>query len=261
MCSVSPAGAADPLPGGELPLPLCADAPVPVAFSSGVLLLLDKPEGKSSFWLVRRLRGITGVRTIGHGGTLDPFATGLMVMLVGKPATRLQDRVTTGDKGYRALLRLGAVSDSHDRTGTVIPTHDSTDPPFDDGRLHQALDRQRGPLLQIPPMHSAIHHQGKRLYELARRGEQVERAPRAVTVHRLEVLSWQWPWLELEILCSKGTYIRSLARDLGEDLGCGALVQDLRRTRSGPYRLEQALDLETVTRLAGTVGDGSGGGQ
>jgi tRNA pseudouridine55 synthase len=237
--------------------PLTADVPCPVDFAAGVLVLLDKPEGKSSFWLVRQLRGITGVRTIGHGGTLDPFATGLMALLVGKAATRLQDQVMVGDKGYRALLRLGQTSDSHDRTGTLTVHSDSPQPPFDDQRLDQVLDGLRGPQQQVPPMHSAIQVGGQRLYTLARRGQVIERQARSVCIHRLVVLRWQWPWLELEILCSKGTYIRSLARDLGEQLGCGALVHELRRTASGPYRLEQALDLETVRRLAGPRGEQS----
>jgi tRNA pseudouridine55 synthase len=231
--------------------PLRADAAVPVDFAAGVLVLLDKPEGRSSFWLVRQLRRITGVRTIGHGGTLDPFATGLMALLVGKPATRLQDQVTVGDKGYRAVFRLGRISDSHDRTGCITDTCGDAAPPFDDAGLHEALERFRGPLQQVPPMHSAIRIDGQRLYKLARKGEVVERAPRAVTVHSLDIIAWNWPLLELQILCSKGTYIRSLARDLGEVLGCGAVVEELRRTSSGPYHLDQALDLDTVARLAG----------
>jgi tRNA pseudouridine55 synthase len=237
--------------------PLRAEAAVPVDFAAGVLVLLDKPEGRSSFWLVRQLRRITGVRTIGHGGTLDPFATGLMALLVGKPATRLQDQVTVGDKGYRAVFRFGQTSDSHDRTGCITDTCTAVTPPFEDAVLHEALSRFRGPLQQVPPMHSAIQIDGQRLYKLARKGEVVERAPRAVTVHSLEIIGWNWPLLELQILCSKGTYIRSLARDLGELLGCGALVQELRRTSSGPYHLDQALDLDTVTRLAGGTGEPS----
>ncbi|MCA9783542.1 MAG: tRNA pseudouridine(55) synthase TruB [Calditrichaeota bacterium] len=251
MESVTPAPS--PSSPGVLPelLPLQANASAPVDFSAGALVLLDKPEGKSSFWLVRQLRRITGVRTIGHGGTLDPFATGLMVLLVGKSATRQQDRVMHGDKGYRALLRLGVTSDSHDRTGQIDVVCDAATAPFDTARLHEVLAGFRGPQLQVPPMFSAIKQGGERLYRKARRGEDVVRAPRAVTIHRLEVLSWNWPLLELDILCSKGTYIRSLASDLGRELGTGALVQELRRTSSGDFSLDQVLDLDTVERLAG----------
>lgn len=212
--------------------------------AAGALLLLDKPDGPTSFGVVARVRRLTGVKKVGHAGTLDPFATGLLLVLVGK-ATRLQDGYLGADKGYRARLRLGASSDTHDRTGRV---DESGRPLPSREEIEAALAAFRGEIEQVPPMHSAIKIDGRRLYKAARRGETVERPPRAVRVDRLEILALDGPFLDLDIGCGKGTYVRSLARDLGEVLGCGALVEELRRTASGEHRVEDAIDLAELER-------------
>jgi tRNA pseudouridine55 synthase len=217
------------------------DSPPPAGGvpAAGCLVLVDKPSGPSSFAMVSLLRRLTRIRRIGHAGTLDPFASGLMVLLVG-PACRWQDTVMGADKRYRARLRLGAESDSHDRTGEALPPPASPLPERE--RIAAALPAFRGEIEQIPPMHSAVQIGGKRLYRLARKGLEVERPPRRVWVHGLELVDWAPPFLDLEIHCGKGMYVRSLARDLGRALGCGALVEELRRTRVGGYAVECALD-------------------
>lgn len=202
-------------------------------------MLADKPEGRSSFWLVRVLRALTGVKKVGHAGTLDPFATGLVVLLVGK-ATRLQQIVMDGDKRYLARLRLGVESDSHDRTGTIVTQHADALPTS--AEIEALLPAFSGAQEQVPPMFSAISVGGRRLYKLARKGETIEREPRKVQVHGLNLLSWVPPFADIELHCAKGYYVRSLARDLGRALGCGALVEELRRTESGLYHVDQALD-------------------
>lgn len=220
--------------------------------AGGALLLIDKPDGPTSFGVVARVRRLAGVKKVGHAGTLDPFATGLLLVLVGK-ATRLQDGFLGADKRYLARLRLGATSDSHDRTGKVV----ECDGPLPDrAAVEAALVAFRGEIEQIPPMHSAIKIGGRRLYKAARRGETVERPPRSVRVDRLDLLACEGPFVDLDIACSKGTYVRSLARDLGEALGCGALVEELRRTASGEHRVEDAITLaELERRLAPEAAD------
>jgi tRNA pseudouridine55 synthase len=212
-------------------------------FASGCLLLLDKPCGPSSFGMVHELRKLSGVRRIGHAGTLDPFASGLLILLTG-PATRWQNTVMGSDKRYQIRLRLGQESDSHDRTGNLAPPSDHPMPSL--AEIDVALEGFRGEQDQIPPMHSAVQIDGKRLYLLARKGIKVERPPRHVIAHDLRLVSWEAPWLELELHCSKGYYVRSLARDLGRLLGCGALVEELRRSHIGGYEVERAWTLEDL---------------
>ncbi len=219
--------------------------------AQGAILLADKPDGKSSFWLVRLLRALSKVKKIGHAGTLDPFATGLVILLIGKNATRLQDEVMGGDKRYRVRLRLGAESDSHDRTGSIVASHAGPLP--DREAFEAALPDFRGEQQQIPPMFSAISIGGKRLYKLARKGETIVREPRPVLVHSLELLAWDPPYAELDLRCAKGYYVRSLARDLGRLLGCGALVEELRRLESGSYSVENAFSREGLEELFGVA--------
>lgn len=211
--------------------------------AAGCLLLLDKPSGPTSFTMVNVLRKLIGIRRIGHAGTLDPFASGLLILLTG-PATRWQNSVMGSDKRYRIRLRLGQESDSHDRTGILAAPSEAELP--DLAAIESALAGFRGEQEQIPPMHSAVQIDGKRLYLLARKGIKVERPPRLVTAHELRLLGWQAPWLELDLHCSKGYYVRSLARDLGRRLGCGALVEELRRTRIGGYEVERAWGVEEL---------------
>ncbi len=214
--------------------------------STDGLLLIDKPGGITSHDVVARLRTLTAIARIGHAGTLDPFATGLMLLLVGR-ATRLSQFFVGMNKEYRARLRLGEESDTLDVTGRILhvkPVNVSAE------SLRQTLISFRGEIEQVPPMYSAVKVQGKKLYQMARLGVAVERSPRAVSICALEVLETELPELELLVRCSSGTYIRSLVHDIGQKLGCGAIVTRLRRTETGPYRLEQATPLTELESKA-----------
>jgi len=206
------------------------------------ILLLDKPSGPTSHDLVNVVRRGTGERRVGHAGTLDPLATGLLVICLG-PATRLSEYLTRKDKRYRARVRLGQTTTTYDADGQVVaesshwPEHSA---------LEAALAGFRGPQLQRPPPYSAIKRGGQKAYELARRGEAVELEPRSVTIHSLELVGWQPPECELEVSCSAGTYIRSLAHDLGQVLGCGAHLLGLRRTASGAFQVGEAVPLSEL---------------
>ena len=208
-------------------------------------ILLDKPAGRSSHWFVSLLRRVTGVRRIGHAGTLDPFATGLLVMGVGREATRLLGGLTKGDKEYVAVALLGATSDTQDLTGVVTPTPDAKIPT--EAEVRAAATKFVGPQLQTPPMYSAKKIGGQKLYDLARAGQTVEREPRAVTVHELEILDYSPPRLTFRTRVTAGTYIRTIAHDLGQALGCGAYLEELRRTAAGPFRVEDAVRPEELT--------------
>ena len=202
---------------------------------------IDKAEGMTSHDVVARVRRITGQRRAGHAGTLDPFATGVLPVVVGR-ATRLVEYLADADKEYRAVLALGAVSDTYDREGTITPSEDAVMPPAEE--VEAALARFRGEIEQVPPMHSAIKVGGKKLYELARQGVEVERLPRRVTISRVDVEWYRPPMLGIYVRVSKGTYIRSLAHDLGRALGVGAYLEELVRTRHGPFTIEGAITLE-----------------
>lgn len=201
------------------------------------ILLIDKPAGKTSFYLVNVLRRILGVRKIGHAGTLDPFATGVMVMLIGKNYTRLSDSFLTQDKEYKATVRLGIETDSYDIDGEVLSTSDLT-PSL--AEIEQAIQKFQGKIEQTPPMFSAKKIGGQKLCDLARQGKVLERKPVTVTV-KTTLLSYNYPHLEILVQCSKGTYIRSIAHDLGLLLGTGAHLENLVRTRSGSFSLGDCL--------------------
>ncbi len=206
------------------------------------LLIVDKPAGLTSHDVVNRVRRLARLRRVGHAGTLDPMATGVLVLLLG-PATRLSRFAMAGHKHYRGVLRLGETTDTYDAEGRITarrPVH------VDLPEIEQALVHFRGDLLQIPPMVAAIKVQGSKLYELARRGEEVEREPRPVTIDSIEILDWQSPDLTLDVHCSPGTYIRSLAYDLGEALGCGAHLRCLRRVASGAFTLDDSRPLDAL---------------
>ena len=211
----------------------------------GAVLLVDKPADITSFGVVARVRRMTGVRKVGHCGTLDPFATGLLIVLVGKKATRTQDAMMGQSKEYHARLRFGVTSDTLDRTGMLRSTWEGVCP-FDEEHLEDCLAGFRGEIKQVPPMYSALKQGGERLYQKARRGEEVVREPRDVVIHHLRADSLKWPFLDLTVDCSKGTYIRSLAADIGERLGVGALVEELRRTRIGEHHVSRALSLDQL---------------
>lgn len=202
------------------------------------ILLIDKPIGKTSFSLVAALRRILGVRKIGHAGTLDPFATGVMVMLVGRSMTRLSDRFLCEDKEYIAQVHLGISTDTYDCDGKVVLTS-SVIP--SETEILEIIQKFQGKIEQIPPMHSAKKVNGKKLYELARKGKEIERKPVTVTLET-EFLNYEYPHLNIRVKCSKGTYVRSIAYDMGKMLGCGAHLSALKRTRSGPFSIENCLD-------------------
>jgi tRNA pseudouridine55 synthase len=209
------------------------------------ILLLDKPAGFSSFAMVAKARRIFGVQKIGHGGTLDPFATGLLVLLIGREYTKRASEFLEGDKEYQAKLFLGVATDTYDLVGKEISRSDSI-PTHD--QLIEALGSFQGTILQTPPMFSAKKIDGKRLYELARKGQVVERQARPVQV-TTKLLSYDYPHISLHVTCSKGTYIRSIAHDLGVQLGCYAHLQELRRLRCGCFTLEQACTLEELASM------------
>jgi len=207
------------------------------------ILLLDKPSGITSNAALGRAKRVLGMRKVGHTGTLDPLASGLLVLCFGE-ATKVAGFLLDADKRYRAEAILGISTDSEDAEGRVIAR--ARVPELDEADIEAVLERFRGPIEQIPPMHSALKHQGTRLYELARRGETIERKPRRVIIHELVLGQWQSPTLSLTVCCSKGTYIRSLVRDIGAALGCGAHLSALRRTQSAPFSVSDAVDLETL---------------
>ena len=215
---------------------------------SGVLVA-DKGPGVTSFDVVAILRRSLGVRRIGHGGTLDPGATGVLPILIGE-ATKLVPYVMEHDKEYLADVRLGVVTDTHDLSGRVLST--SPVPPLDRATLEEAVRPFMGRIKQVPPMYSAVHHEGHRLYELARAGLEVPREPREVVVQSIAVEAITETTVTLRIVCGKGTYVRSLASDLGTSLGCGAAVERLTRTRVGPFTLAEAVPWSAITGPAST---------
>ncbi len=212
---------------------------------SGVLLI-DKPAGLTSFGVVRRVGPVLKVRKVGHLGTLDPFATGLLPLALGQ-ATRLIPFLTVEPKTYWARLRLGEETATQDLTGEVVARSEKLP---EAEAVRQAAARFVGEIEQVPPMYSAVHHQGQRLYHLARRGEEVPRPPRRVLIHRLEVEEIALPEVSFQVTCSGGTYIRTLAADLGAFLSCGAHLTALRRLAVGSFRVEAALPLAALETAA-----------
>ena len=223
------------------------------------ILIIDKPEGWTSFDAVKKLRGAIRRGTseklkIGHGGTLDPLATGVLPVFIGREYTRLVSLCENMDKEYVAGLRLGIVTDTQDITGTVAaqsPVAVSRDD------LERALGVFRGEILQVPPMYSAIKIGGERLYAVARRGGEIERAPRPITVYDAEIIGGGGADWTLRFVVSKGTYVRTLCHDIGRTLGCGGVMSALRRTRVGGFRVEDALGVVRASELAadGALGE------
>lgn len=211
-------------------------------FRSGILPV-EKGRGITSFQVVAHVRRLLRVPKVGHGGTLDPEATGLLPILIGE-ATKLMPYLSDLDKEYLATVRLGVVTDTQDAAGNVVAEHPV--PPLDQAEVSHAVAAFVGEIRQVPPMYSALHHQGKRLHELARKGMAVERPARTVTVHAITVESLDGPRLEIRVRCGRGTYVRTLAADIGQALGCGGCLERLIRTRVGPYRLDEALPWEAL---------------
>ena len=216
------------------------------------ILVVSKPAGPTSHDIIDTVRRLTGVRRVGHGGTLDPFAMGVLPVFIGR-ATRMVDYHRGDTKRYRASVVFGASSTTDDIDGEMTPGEAAVP---ERAAVEAALAGYRGQIEQVPPDHSAVHVGGKRAYELARGGEKPEIAARTVTIHSLDLTGWdtadaEKPMAELDVHCSAGTYIRSLARDLGQQLGCGAYLGALTRTASGPFAIESAHSLEHVrTELA-----------
>ena len=210
---------------------------------SGVLVV-DKGRGATSFDIVAIVRRRLGVRRIGHAGTLDPDATGVLPILVGE-ATKITPYLVDQDKEYLATVRFGLTTDTHDVSGRVL-----SETPVDDlvpARLEEVCRAFVGHIKQVPPMYSAVHHQGRRLYELARAGIEVERAPREVTIRSIAIEKIDGPRATLRVVCGKGTYVRVLAADLGTALGCGGAVESLVRCRVGPFDLRDAVSWPDLT--------------
>ncbi len=211
------------------------------------LLVLDKPSGMTSRDAVNRIqRRLPRGTKIGHTGTLDPLATGVLVICLGH-ATRLAEYVQAMTKTYRSTFLLGATSDTDDADGRVTPLPNAQ--PITPERIDEALEEFTGKIEQTPPTYSAVKVGGRRAHEMAREGSEIELQARPVKIERIDVLSYEWPHLEVEVRCSKGTYIRSLARDLGARLACGGLVSTLRRTVVGPFTTEQAVPPDAPLEL------------
>lgn len=211
--------------------------------SADGVLVVDKPKGITSFDVVREVRRALGEQKVGHTGTLDPMATGVLPLCLGE-ATRIAQFITESHKAYEATLELGRTTDTLDAEGKVLETRPV--PPLTRELLEAALAPFRGPQLQTPPMYSAVRVQGRRLYELARAGQEVERQARPVTVHELTLRDFSACLVSVSVTCSKGFFVRTLAADLGEALGCGAHLVALRRTQTGPFSLAQAIPLQQV---------------
>ncbi len=215
------------------------------------VLVVDKPQGVTSFDVVREVRRRFKVKKVGHTGTLDPMATGVLPVCIGE-ATKVAQFIIEADKRYDACVTLGTTTDTLDAEGKTLVTRPV--PLITRELLEEAFARFRGTFAQVPPMYSAIKVGGKRLYELARAGEEVERAPREVTVFELTLRDFSATEVKLSVHSSKGFFVRSLAADLGEALGCGAHLSALRRTQSGPFTLAQATPLAEVTAESPLVG-------
>ena len=217
------------------------------------ILLVDKEQGWTSSDVVARLRGILHERRIGHAGTLDPLATGLLVVMVGR-AARASDYLMRHPKQYRAVLRSGIVTDTQDITGRILSRSDAGP---SEQELEAVLAQFRGEQTQIPPMYSAIKVKGRKLYDIARRGGEVERAPRSVTVDKLTLVGREGDDFILDVTCSAGTYIRTLCHDIGQALGCGACMAQLRRLASGSYSVQNA---SSIAEIAARASEGTATG-
>lgn len=206
------------------------------------IVIVDKPQGWTSQDVTARLRRVYATRRIGHGGTLDPMATGVLPVFVGR-ATRGVEFFEHAEKTYDTVLLLGRTTDTQDVTGATLAEKAVHLSPAD---IERVLPRFRGDIFQVPPMYSALKVNGKKLYELARKGQEVERQPRPITVFELTNLGFDGTRLSLRVKCSKGTYIRTLCQDIGEALGCGGCMEALRRVRAGEYGIEDAVPLEQL---------------
>lgn len=214
--------------------------------STSGFLLINKPKDWTSHDVIAHLRKITRIKTIGHAGTLDPFATGLLIVGVGREATKRLSEFLKKDKVYEATFILGATSNTGDLTGEIVTNEIKNIPTTE--QIQEALKFFTGEQLQTPPMFSAKKFGGKKLYELARKGQTVERQPSQITIFSLELANYTWPELKIKVHCSSGTYIRSLAEDVGDKLGVGGYVSELKRTTIDKYFLAEAIDLNNLNK-------------
>ena len=203
------------------------------------IVIIDKPAGWTSQDVVSKLRGVLRTRRIGHGGTLDPMATGVLPVFVGR-GTRAVEFFEHAEKTYETVLRLGICTDTEDITGTVLEERPVA---VTRQQLEETLADFRGEILQIPPMYSALKINGQKLCDLARKGKEIERKPRPITIHRLDLLDFDGQTARLRVACSKGTYIRTLCKDIGQALGCGGCMEQLRRVAAGAYTVDEAIPL------------------
>ena len=206
------------------------------------IVIVDKPQGWTSQDVTARLRRVFGTRRIGHGGTLDPMATGVLPVFVGR-ATRAVEFFEHAEKTYETVLRLGITTDTEDMTGTALTEENVS---FTEEQLQETLAAFRGEILQVPPMYSALKVNGQKLCDLARKGKTVARQPRPITIHELTLVERGENTLRLRVRCSKGTYIRTLCKDIGEKLGCGGCMESLRRVAAGEYAIDEAVPLQTL---------------
>ena len=209
---------------------------------SGVLVV-DKPIGLTSHDVVQHIRKGTGIRRAGHTGTLDPRASGVLVVLIG-PAVRLSEYVSASDKRYQATIKFGSSTDTYDIEGRI--TNEASIDNLDEEVFHEIINQFVGEIQQTPPPYSAVKVKGRKAYEMARKGEEVDLEPRTIHVYSLDVLEWEPPEAVIDVYCSSGTYVRSLANDLGEALGTGAHLIGLRRTKSGQFTLRDAVPLRRL---------------
>ena len=210
------------------------------------VIAIDKPEGFTSFDVVAKVRGMLHIRRVGHAGTLDPMATGVLPVFIGR-GTKACDILPVQDKRYTAALRLGITTDTQDITGTVLTERPAA---VSEAAFREAVNSFVGEQLQLPPMYSAVKVDGKKLYEIARQGGTIERTPRPVTFYSIEILRFDGREAVLDVRCSKGSYIRTLAHDIGEKLGCGAVLTALRRTEAAGFTPEDCITLESLAALA-----------
>ena len=204
------------------------------------ILNIDKPYGITSMDIVRRIKRASGQKRVGHGGTLDPVATGVVTICFGQ-ATRMMEHLVDGKKEYRTEIELGVSTDTYDSLGEAVDKQDASHVTLDD--VERVLETFKGSIKQVPPMYSALKRQGKRLYELARAGIEVEREPRDVEVHWIKLLNWSPPIIAVEVGCGRGFYMRSFAHDVGQALGCGGHLKSLVRLRSGVFNISNAVAL------------------
>jgi len=212
-----------------------------------MIIPINKPAGITSHTVVNKLRRFYGIKKIGHAGTLDPFATGVLILLVGRESTKRSDEFMKQDKIYRTKLKLGYISDTYDKDGVIqeynvqkVPTR---------SEIESITESFIGEISQIPPMYSAIKINGKKMYELARKGQTIDIPPRLVNIYNIDILDYTYPYLTLDIACSSGTYIRSLGYDIGMKLSTGAYLEELERRQSGEFNIEKCYTLDNLPEL------------